>query len=152
MEPRLEAAARLLAPDGALYLHCDTRACHVLRVLLDRILGEPRFRAQIAWRRTTSHPDSHYYGAVHDILLFYADRSHRMNRVHHERDPAMARRYYRYRDPDGRAFMSDNLTGAGAGPPRSFGERGVLAPPPGRQWSRGPPSSSARQEPRARAW
>ncbi len=134
MAPRLEAACGLLAPDGALYLHCDTRACHVLRCLLDEILGERRFRAQIAWRRTTSHPDAGFYGAVHDVILFYADRSHSMRPVRSERDPELVRRYYRYRDPDGRRFMSDNLTGAGPGPARSFGQRGLLEPPHGRHW------------------
>ncbi len=134
MAPRLQAAADLLAPDGAFYLHCDTGACHVLRGLLDEILGEQRFRAQIVWRRTTSHPDAHFFGAVHDVILFYADRQHPMNRVLVQRDPDMVRRYYRYRDPDGRVFMSDNLTGAGAGSARSFGERGVLEPPHGRHW------------------
>jgi len=134
MAPRLRAAADLLAPDGAFYLHCDTRACHVLRGLLDEILGEDRFRAQIAWRRTTSHPDARFYGAVHDVILFYADRRHPMAPVATQRDPEMVRRYYRYRDPDGRLFMSDNLTGAGAGPARAFGERGILEPPHGRHW------------------
>ncbi len=134
MAPRLEAAAALLAPDGAFYLHCDTGACHVLRCLLDDLLGERRFRAQIAWRRTTSHPDAHFYGAVHDVILFYADRQHPMNPVRMQRDPEMVRRYYRYQDPDGRLFMSDNLTGAGAGPERSFGDRGILKPPHGRHW------------------
>ena len=134
MAPRLEAAARLLAPDGAFYLHCDTRACHVLRGLLDEILGERRFRAQIAWRRTTSHPDARFYGAVHDVILFYADRRHPMRPVHQPRDPEQVRRYYRYRDPDGRLFMSDNLTGAGPGPARFFGDRGWLDPPHGRHW------------------
>lgn len=135
MAPRLEAAVALLAPDGAVYLHCDTRACHVLRGLLDDLLGEARFRAQIAWRRTTSHPDARFYGAVHDVILFYADeRLHRLDRVRVPLDPDYVERYYRYRDPDGRRFMSDNLTGAGEGPPRDFGERGVLPPPPGRHW------------------
>ncbi len=134
MAPRLEAACRLLAADGALYLHCDTRACHVLRCLLDEILGERRFRAQIAWRRTTSHPDAGFYGAVHDVILFYADRSHSMTPARAERDPELVRRYFRYRDPDGRHFMSDNLTGAGPGPARAFGERGLLEPPHGRHW------------------
>lgn len=135
MAPRLEAAAALLAPDGALYLHCDTRACHVLRGLCDDLLGEARFRAQIAWRRTTSHPDARFYGSVHDVILVYADaRLHRMNRVRVPLDPAYVERYYRYREPDGRRFMSDNLTGAGDGPPRDFGERGVLPAPPGRHW------------------
>lgn len=133
--PRLEAAVALLAQDGALYLHCDTRACHVLRCLLDDLLGESRFRAQIAWRRTTSHPDARFYGSVHDVILVYADaRRHVMNQVRVPLDPAYVEQYYRYRDPDGRRFMSDNLTGAGDGPPRDFGERGVLPPPPGRHW------------------
>ena len=42
--------------------------------------------------------------------------------------------YYRYTDEDGRCFMSADLSGAGPGPPRHFGNRGEISPPSGRHW------------------
>ena len=42
--------------------------------------------------------------------------------------------YYRYTDVDGRRFMSADLSGAGSGPSRYFGDRGEIAPPSGRHW------------------
>jgi len=41
--------------------------------------------------------------------------------------------YYRYTDEKGRRFMSGDLTGAGSGPARKFGDK-VLNPPNGRHW------------------
>ena len=35
---------------------------------------------------------------------------------------------------DGRRFMSADLSGAGSGPSRYFGDRGEIAPPSGRHW------------------
>lgn len=40
---------RVLAPDGALFFHCDRRATHLARALLDRVFGERQFRAEIIW-------------------------------------------------------------------------------------------------------
>lgn len=41
---------------------------------------------------------------------------------------------YRHVDPDGRKWWDSDLTQAGSGPPRRFGEQGELAPPAGRHW------------------
>ena len=65
----------------------------------------------------------------------HADKAqHLKNEVLQKYDPEYVETYYKYKDPDGRRFMSDNLTGAGSGPPRRFGERGEIAAPPGRHW------------------
>jgi site-specific DNA-methyltransferase (adenine-specific) len=41
---------RVLAPDGALFLHCDRRATHLARALLDQVFGARNFRAEIIWQ------------------------------------------------------------------------------------------------------
>jgi site-specific DNA-methyltransferase (adenine-specific) len=40
---------RVLAADGSLFFHCDRRATHLVRALLDQVLGEQQFRAEIIW-------------------------------------------------------------------------------------------------------
>jgi site-specific DNA-methyltransferase (adenine-specific) len=40
---------RVLAADGSLFFHCDRRATHLARALLDQVFGEKQFRAEIIW-------------------------------------------------------------------------------------------------------
>ncbi|MGH7556952.1 MAG: DNA methyltransferase [Gemmatimonadota bacterium] len=135
MAPRLVQLRCVLKDNGSLFLHCDPTASHYLKMLLDSIFGPGNFRNEIVWKRTTSHSDARQCGRVHDILLFYSKTDdYTWNKTFQPYDLEYVERYYRYQDKDGRRFMSDNLTGAGGGPPREFGEKGELAPPPGRHW------------------
>ena len=93
------------------------------------------FRNEIIWRRTTSHSDAKGLGRVHDtILLYNKSAEYTWNEIFYELDPDYVKNYYRYTDPDGRVFMSGDLSGAGAGPARNFGEHGLISPPSGRHW------------------
>lgn len=47
---RLPLLHELLAEDGSLWLHCDHRQVHHLRVLLQEIFGEANYLNTIAWR------------------------------------------------------------------------------------------------------
>lgn len=135
LRKRLVIIHELLSDDGSLYVHLDTRKSHYVKVLLDEIFGEDNFRNEIVWKRTTAHNDAATMGSVHETILFYSksDRSRWVPQFV-EHDEAYVATYYRYKEPDGRPFMSADYTGAGAGPPRTFGERGEIAPPPGRHW------------------
>ena len=135
MAPRLVELHRVLKPTGSLYLHCDPTASHYLRMLLDGIFGQENFRNEIVWKRTSSHNDAGRCGNVHDVILFYAKSdSATWNKVFQKYDPDYVEKYYRYKEEDGRRFMSGDLTGAGGGPARNFGEKGNLPPPEGRHW------------------
>lgn len=135
LRKRLIFIRELLAEDGALYLHLDTRKSHYAKALLDEIFGEANFQNEIVWKRTTAHNDARTMGAVHETLLFYSKSSiHKWNPQYMEYDDEYIQTYYRYRDPDGRRFMSADYSGAGSGPARVFGERDLIAPPEGRHW------------------
>ena len=135
MAARLVKLHRVLKPTGSLYLHCDPTASHYLKVVLDTIFGAEHFRNEIIWKRTTSHSDAKRCGSVHDIVLFYTKSGeYTWNKLFQPFDPEYVEQYYRYRDEDGRRFMSADLSGGGDGPPRIFGIKGEIPPPSGRHW------------------
>jgi DNA modification methylase len=135
MAPRLVELRRVLKESGSIYLHCDPTASHYLKLLMDGVFGPQMFKNEIVWKRTTSHSDAQRYGNVHDLVLFYSKGEKPFwATTYQKHDPEYVEQYYRYKDSDGRRFMSGDLTGAGAGPVRTFGDRGTIAPPSNRHW------------------
>jgi DNA modification methylase len=74
LAPRLDAAARLLAPTGTLWVHVDWRASYLVRLLLDEILGRDAFLNEIVWRRAPNlgrQAKSMQFGRTLDTLIVY---------------------------------------------------------------------------------
>lgn len=118
MAPRLVELRRVLAQSGSLYLHCDSSACHYLKLVLDAVFGPECFRNEIIWRRTGAHGPRRSFGPVHDVILFYV-RSPRDYHFEVLRKPYMVghvRSRYREQDDGRLKFTSGGnvLTGAGA--------------------------------------
>jgi DNA modification methylase len=123
----------LLAEDGSLYVHLDENVLHYAKVVLDELfpLG---FHNDIIVRSTFSHADANQFGSVHQTLLFYTKSDQYTYRpVFVPYEEEYVEKYYRYRDDDGRRWLSCSLTGAGASGGQ-FKWRGV-SPPPGRHWA-----------------
>lgn len=120
---------------GSIYLHCDPTASHYLKILMDGVFGPSFFKNEIIWRRTTSHMGALRCGNVHDVLLYFTKgEEYIWNETFQKYDEEYVRQYYRYEDENGRKFMSGDLTGAGAGPARTFGDHGSINPPVNRHW------------------
>jgi site-specific DNA-methyltransferase (adenine-specific)/adenine-specific DNA-methyltransferase len=68
---RLIVCRELLKDTGALYLHCDYRKAHYLKIVLDEIFGQNRFQSEIVWKRTTARSEGVDYNHVHDTIFFY---------------------------------------------------------------------------------
>lgn len=114
MAQRMAELRRVLKPDGSIYLHCDTTASHYLKLLMDAVFGKEFFKNEIIWRRTSSHSDARRYGRVHDVILYYTrGEEYEWNDIYLPYEPDYVEQYYRYEDPDGRRWMSDNLSAAG---------------------------------------
>ncbi len=135
MAQRIAELHRVLKPTGSIYLHCDPTASHYLKLLMDAMFGAGNFRNEIIWRRTTSHSDAKGFGSVHDSILFYnKGNQFYWNKVFQPLNADYIENYYRYEDSNMRRFMSADLSAAGPGPERMFGERGAIPPPSGRHW------------------
>ena len=114
MTQRMAELRRVLKPAGSIYLHCDPTASHYLKLLMDAAFGKEFFKNEIIWRRTSSHSDARRYGRVHDVILYYTrGEEYEWNDIHLPYDPDYLEQYYRYEDPDGRRWMSDNLSASG---------------------------------------
>ena len=114
MTPRLVELRRVLKPTDSIYLHCDPTASHYLKLLMDAVFGPVFFQNEIIWKRTSGHSDARRYGRVHDVLLFYTlGTEAKWNVTYQPYEDDYVKQYYRYKDPDGRLWMSDNLSASG---------------------------------------
>ena len=105
---------RVLKSTGSIYLHCDPTASHYLKLLMDAVFGVENFRNEIVWKRTSGHSDARRFGRAHDVILFYMyDVGATWNNTYQPYDSDYVERYYRYRDPDGRQWMSGDLSASG---------------------------------------
>lgn len=79
-EPRLKEMWRVVKDTGAVYLHCNYRLIHYLRVELDKVFGIDAFRNEIIWKQEGwgNFSDKHLQSS-HENMLFYAKENHRIN-------------------------------------------------------------------------
>ncbi len=92
LEPRLQAAYRLLKPDGSFYFHIDYREVHYCKVLLDEIFGRDCFLNEIIWAYDFGGRSKNRWPAKHDNILFYVKdpAQYTFNRDEVDRIPYMA--------------------------------------------------------------
>nr|WP_243752486.1 site-specific DNA-methyltransferase [Leucobacter ruminantium] len=92
LEPRVEEAWRLLAPDGTLYLHLDYREVHYAKVLLDALFGRDCFLNEIIWAYDYGARSRRKWPTKHENILVYVkdpDRYH-FDAEAVDREPYMA--------------------------------------------------------------
>jgi len=128
MAPRLLELRRVLNKTGSLYLHCDPTAGHYLKIIMDSIFGHKNFRGEIIWKRTSAHSNARRLGNVHQNIFFYTKSDKFIwNPVYVSYDEGYIKTYYRYKDKDGRRFMSSDLVGhKGVNPEYEW--RGITRP------------------------
>ncbi|MDP9035453.1 MAG: site-specific DNA-methyltransferase [Myxococcota bacterium] len=74
LAPRLEALAHLLSRQGTIWVHVDWRASHLVRMLLDEIMGPEAFKNEIVWRRAPNlgrQAASNQFGRTLDTIVVY---------------------------------------------------------------------------------
>ena len=115
MAVRLVELHRVLKSSGSLYLHCDPKASHYLKIVLDTIFGPEQFRNEIIWKRTSARSDSHRWNHIHDTLLFYTkSERYTWNTQYTSYGKEYTDDFYRYAETEtGRRYASDNLTASG---------------------------------------
>lgn len=111
---RLLLLREILAEDGSIYVHLDTKKSHYLKAVLDEVFGEENFLNEIIWKRSAAHSDSSSFANIHDSILFYSKSELPIFHPQYAAyDEAYALQRYKHSDPDGRRFMDDNLTAMG---------------------------------------
>ncbi len=118
MSARLQELHRVLRPRGSIYLHCDPRASHYLKIIMDALFGRENWRNELIWRRYGPNIvglGENNFGRVHDTLLFYSkSQDYTWNPLYIPLTPEHIEKTYRHIEPGtGRRFMTTPLTGPG---------------------------------------
>lgn len=72
MAIRLIECRRILKDTGSIYLHCDPTMSHYLKLLLDCVFGEKRFKNEIVWCYTGPSNTKRYFPRKHDVIFYYS--------------------------------------------------------------------------------
>ena len=114
MMARLEMCHRVLRRTGSIYLHCDPRASHYLKMVMDEVFDPERFHNEIIWKRTTAHSSGKKFAPIHDVILYYSKTEDFIwNEPRADYNQQYLDKYYKYDDGDVRLYWRNSLTAAG---------------------------------------
>ena len=88
MKARVCELKRVLKDTGSIFLHCDEKASHYLRIMLDDVFGEENFRSEIIWtyKRWSNSKKGLLPG--HQTIFFYSKtNNYKFNIVYTEYSP-----------------------------------------------------------------
>lgn len=104
MMERLQACHHVLKPTGSIYLHCDYRASHYLKMIMDEIFGYDRIVNEVIWAYRTGGATKKHFGRKHDTIFYYSKTDKRTFNL--EREKSIQSHHYGYKnvpyyiDPD----------------------------------------------------
>lgn len=117
---RLILLREILAEDGSIYVHLDTKKSHYIKAVMDEILGEESFQNEIIWKRQSAKSGAFeglgQYGRIHETLLYYTKSGNWIwNQQHAEYSSSYITTWYKYRDErTGKRYRLSDLTAPGA--------------------------------------
>lgn len=144
---RLILLRELLADDGSIYVHLDTKKSHYVKAILDEVFGESNFRNEIVWKRQSAKSGAFdglaQYGRIHETLLFYTKSENVVwNQCYSAYSSTYVSTWYKFTEPgSSRRFRLSDLTAAGARRGESGAELVVngyrVRPSSNRHWALG---------------
>ncbi|MBY9068239.1 site-specific DNA-methyltransferase [Hyphomonas sp. WL0036] len=136
MYERMTLMRELLSSTGSIFLHCDPRRSHFLKLCMDEVFGQNHFVNEIIWKRSGVHASTRGFGPVHDVILFYSkSSSFKWAPQYADYDQDYVDGWFSKTDEHGRKYGLVVLSAPG----ERLGTRAHYAingryPPPGRHW------------------
>jgi DNA modification methylase len=98
---RLVIAKELLSEDSTIYVHCDERVSHSVKLLLDDVFGRENFQNEVVWKRSLPHGNIDYkFGSSHDVIIrFTKTESFSWNPQYQPHREEYLEQFYRFEEP-----------------------------------------------------
>ena len=111
MAVRLVEMERILKSDGSIYFHCDTRAGHYIKTMLDIVFGRGCFMNEIVWNSDTGRKNNvrRRFGRAHDTIFYYAKPKATFNVQYSELTQESIDTWYTMQEEDGRRYSARPL-------------------------------------------
>lgn len=134
LRERLIYLRELLADNGSLYIHLDSKMSHYVKVVMDEVFGKDNYLNEIIWMKTKPK-SSTASGKIHDTLHWYAKNINtvEINPIWIDQDLEYVKKTYKYEDKGGQ-YGWVTLDAPGQGEPKEF-NKVTIAPPSGRHWA-----------------
>ena len=107
MTPRLCHIHRILKNTGSVYLHCDEKMSHYLKIVMDNIFGFNKFRNELVWKKYAGVKNNatKKFSTQTDSILYYTKGSHYCFNVQYQPlSEEYIEREYKYFDEAGRRY------------------------------------------------
>lgn len=102
---RLILLRNILADDGSIYVHLDTKKGHYVKAVLDEVFGEENFQNEIIWKRTpfagSSKARAAKFPINHDSIFFYSKTDTYSFSHRYEEYSAAYKARFKYQDENG---------------------------------------------------
>jgi len=118
---RLELCKRVLKDSGSIYLHCDNRAAHYLKMIMDNIFGYKNLINEIIWQRSLGHHLAAKMDVMTDSLFFYTKNKDFVYNQQYQKlsDKELDKKFSQIEEETGRKFTHRQLE-----QPQNIGSRG----------------------------
>lgn len=111
---RLTLIHSLMAENASIFVHLDFGIGPYVRPLMDEIFGASSRLSDVVFKRRHGHSDASTLGNILDMIMFYhKGDSFTWNSEYTEYTQEYISTYYRYKDPDGRKWLSRSTTAPG---------------------------------------
>ena len=86
MMERLEACHKVLKDTGSIYLHCDNKASHYLKLIMDDVFGYDNFKNDVVWWYPNKLQDKRkrLFAKETDTILFYVKNNQQPFTYNHQ--------------------------------------------------------------------
>ncbi len=115
LHERLIELHRVLKPSGSIFFHCDRKASHIARLILDEVFGRDMFRSEIIWHyRRWSRAQRKLLPSHQNIYLYTKSGSFKFNEILEDYSPATNTdqiRQKRARDAHGKIVYAKDENG-----------------------------------------
>ena len=111
MEERIGEIPRILKPNGSLFLHCDWRASHRLRVMLDGVFDDKNFVNEIIWCYGSGGVSERHFSKKHDTIFWYAKSKNYIFNCDAVREPYKEKCKVEHKIVNGKKYSRRNKLG-----------------------------------------
>jgi len=106
-KPRLIEMKRILKDTGSIYIQCDYRLIHYLKVEMDKIFGENNFLGEIIWDYGSGrNMNKSWFGKKHDNILHYSKTDKYIFNIQYQPIKEKSKARYNQTDENGLKYAS----------------------------------------------
>lgn len=108
---RLILAKEILAEDGSIFVHLDTKMAHYIKVIMDEVFGKNNFQNEIIWTFTGGTDRAKGFQKKHNTILFYSKtQGFKFNPIYEPFADSTIKRFNKT-DSEGRKYKENTLSG-----------------------------------------